>query len=419
MQTTDGDLDEVTSVGTEERISELLDDKDFQLIDQRLRQFNIFEATGSIRGELRHSNFLAFILSPTRPHGVGSTILSHFLRTLIAKLAPGQRSVSALEIALADFDTTLIERERDGIDILVEIPSIPMLVVVENKILAAEGKGQLLRYKNLTMQKFPTHHKLYVFLTPEGTAASDKEYLSLGYNELASIVEEQLLQQDSSLRADTKLILSHYVEMLRRHIVDDKRLKGLARQLYERHREAFEFILESRPEPEDMLEPLRELIETDPTFVPDHPSPRRVRFALSEWTNNKELNSCPLNKWTKTGRNLLFELQAHKSSPRINVNLILGPGEDVLRKYIFSEANKNTDLFVGLTKPLGRETSTIFMRDLLSAHAAANMEPDEKIAAIKSAWDTFLQGALPQLNVGISKILESFRASALKAGTTR
>lgn len=410
-------MDEETMINAAEQLSALLDDKDFQNIDQQFHQFNIFEATGSIRGELRHSNFLAFILSPTRPHGLGSTILTRLLRKLISKLEPAQRSVSVLEVALADLDSTLIERERDSIDILVEIPSISLIVLIENKIFAAEGKGQLLRYKSYIKQKFPDHHKLYVFLTPEGASASDSEYLSLSYRELASIVEERLREHSSSLGADIKLILSHYVAMLRRHIVDDKQLRNLARQLYERHREAFEFVFESRPAPDDMLEPLREIIETDQAFVPDRPSPRRVRFALSEWTNHRELNSCPSNKWTKTGRNLLFELQAHRSSPRININLILGPGEDSLRKFIFSEASKNPALFMGLTKPLGRDTSTIFMRDFLSTDAAAGMEPDEKIAAIKLAWDTFLQRDLPQLNAEILKILQSFGGSASKLDT--
>jgi len=409
---TNDDLDGLNLIEAEERLSALLDDKDFQKIDQRLHQFNIFEAIDSIRGELRHSNFLAFILSPTRPHGLGSTILNRVLRTLISKLDPDQRSVSVLEILLADLDSTLIERERNNIDILLEIPSIPLLVLIENKIFAAEGKGQLSRYKNLIKQKFTSHHKLYVFLTPEGTPASDSEYLSLSYSELASIVEEQLEEQSSSLRADTKLILFHYVEMLRRHIVDDKRLRSLARQLYERHREAFEFVFESRPEPDDILEPLRELIEVDPAFESDRPSPRRVRFVLSEWANHKELNSCPPNKWTRTKRSLLFELQAHRSSPRININLILGPCEDVLRKHIFLEASKNPDLFISLTKPLGRDTSTIFMRDLLSAVAVTGMDEATKQMELQSGWSKFIAHDVMSLNAAINQILISYRKQA-------
>jgi hypothetical protein len=407
---TNDDTDGAIATDLEERLSALLDDKDFQNIDQRLHRFNIFEALDSIRGELRHSNFLAFILSPTRPHGLGSNILSRLLRKLIAKLPPDRRGVSVLEIALADLDTTLVEREHHNIDVLVEMPSIPLVMIIENKIFSAESKGQLIRYKDVVKQRFPAYHKLYVFLTPDGATASDPEYLSLSYTELASIVEEQVEEPDSSLRDDARLVLSHYVEMLRRHIVDDTRLQSLARQLYERHREAFEFVFKSRPEPDDVLEPLQEIIEADPMFVLDRTSPRRVRFALSEWTNYKELNSCPSHKWTRTGRSLLFELQAHRSSPRVNISLILGPADDSVRKYIFSEASNNPSLFIGLTKPLGRDTSTIFVQDFLSASAPTIVDEATKKEEIEVAWKKFATNDLLLLNTTIDQILNSYRA---------
>lgn len=198
--------------------------------------------------------------------------------------------------------------------------------------------------------------------------------------------------------------------------MDDKRLRGLARQLYERHREAFEFVFESRPEPDDILEPLRELIEVNPIFELDRPSPRRVRFALSEWANQIELNSCPPNKWTRTKRSLLFELQAHRSSPRINISLILGPGEDALRKHIFLEVSKNPALFIDFTKPLGRDTSTIFTRDLLSAVAATGMDEATKQTELQSAWSRFVAHDLTPLNSAIIQILAAYRMQASLPG---
>jgi hypothetical protein len=56
----------------EDRLAILVDDPDFRKIDKQFRRFNIFEAIGAIRGELKHSNFLSFILSPARSHGLGS-----------------------------------------------------------------------------------------------------------------------------------------------------------------------------------------------------------------------------------------------------------------------------------------------------------------------------------------------------------
>ncbi|HEX4077790.1 MAG TPA: hypothetical protein VHX61_02805 [Rhizomicrobium sp.] len=46
----------------EGNLSALIDDPDFSTIDERMARFNVFEAMGAVRGELRHSNFIAFFL---------------------------------------------------------------------------------------------------------------------------------------------------------------------------------------------------------------------------------------------------------------------------------------------------------------------------------------------------------------------
>lgn len=82
----------------EDQLSDLLDDGAFREIDARFRRFNLFEAVGAVRSELRHSNFLAYLLSPGRPHALGSEILERFLRALLSKLpmptAPSASSIS-------------------------------------------------------------------------------------------------------------------------------------------------------------------------------------------------------------------------------------------------------------------------------------------------------------------------------------
>ncbi len=48
----------------------------------RPRTFNIFEAMGATRQELRHSDFLAFLLDPHQTHGLGDALLRALLREL-------------------------------------------------------------------------------------------------------------------------------------------------------------------------------------------------------------------------------------------------------------------------------------------------------------------------------------------------
>lgn len=152
----------------EEQLAALVDDPGFQEIDHHLRKFNLFEAIGAVRGELRHSNFLAFVLSPARPHGLGPELLLRVLRAILAKVPTGRREIRALELIVADLDRTVVHRERDNIDLLIDVKELGLIVTIENKIDAQVGKGQLSRYKAIVTHKFPSRRFLFVLLTPRG-----------------------------------------------------------------------------------------------------------------------------------------------------------------------------------------------------------------------------------------------------------
>ena len=153
-------------IDIEEQLAALVDDKAFQEIDHYLRRFNLFEAIGAVKRELRHSDFLAFVLSPARPHGLGTELLLRVLRAILAKIPAEQRRIRTLELIVADLDRTIIYRERDNIDLLVHIEELRLIVVVENKIGAQVSESQLARYKAIVTQKFKKHRFLFVLLTP-------------------------------------------------------------------------------------------------------------------------------------------------------------------------------------------------------------------------------------------------------------
>lgn len=105
----------------EQRLSDLIDDPDFQAVNRRMGRFNLFEAVGAVRGELRRSNFLAFLLSPSRNHGLGSEPLLRFLRMILAGMPADKRPIRALELIVGDLDGAVVYREWNSIDLLIEI----------------------------------------------------------------------------------------------------------------------------------------------------------------------------------------------------------------------------------------------------------------------------------------------------------
>lgn len=385
----------------ETKISDLLDDLDFQAIDRRMARFNLFEAVGAVRGELRHSNFLGFLLSPSRSHGFGALALRQILRAVLTKIPHEQRPLRALELVLGDLENAVVYREWNNIDLLIVITKLSLVVTIENKIDSKDGDGQLSRYKQITRAKHPGQRHLFVFLTPEGADPDDREYVSLSYAELAKIIESLSQGRNVESAPDASIIIRHYVEMLRRHIVPDEELHELARQVYERYKEAFDFIFESRPEPESLLGVARELLESEPTLIPDRHAPKMLRFFPDSWKEIKELN-CG-DAWTRTGRNVLFQLE-NQIPDRVVIALYDGPAPAAIRERLYSGATARPDLFRGLVKSMGKQWARIYMRELLTPAAAANMDIEEKTVAVQAGWNSFMDD-LPLLAAAVIEIV--------------
>ena len=67
---------------TDERLKELysnlLNDVDFDKLDLGLKNPNIFSILRISRNEIRHSNFLCWLLDPNQSHGLGDIFLKRF-----------------------------------------------------------------------------------------------------------------------------------------------------------------------------------------------------------------------------------------------------------------------------------------------------------------------------------------------------
>jgi len=61
----------------------VIDNPEFELLEASLDQFNVFEALGAVRQELRHSRFLAFLLDPEENHGLGDEFARRVLQRVL------------------------------------------------------------------------------------------------------------------------------------------------------------------------------------------------------------------------------------------------------------------------------------------------------------------------------------------------
>lgn len=112
---------------SEETLHKLEADTSFQQLSQKMQTLNIFEVLGITNAEIRHSNFLAWLLDPNGNHGMGDK----FLREFVSKL--GQREVVPENVTVC-----IVRREWQHIDLLVLCQKEKYLLCVENKVFSGE-----------------------------------------------------------------------------------------------------------------------------------------------------------------------------------------------------------------------------------------------------------------------------------------
>ena len=227
------------------------DNEDLEQLETILARFNLFESLGLVRQEIRHSAFIRWFLDPSETHGWGDFPLRQFLRRVIEA---GEEHKHKGDLpSLFDLDNwnlgqAQVLKEWRNIDILILDEENRFVCAIENKVDSDESDGQLKRYKEIVDQVFGGYKKAFVFLTISGYAPSGEAYIPMSYGYLTPIIENTLERRESQANDEIKLFVRQYLEMARRHIVEDSDVQKLCRRLYRSHRRALDLIFEHRPD---------------------------------------------------------------------------------------------------------------------------------------------------------------------------
>ena len=229
-------------------IRELLDDKAFKdyAALTKERDFNAFEVLRYSDYEIRHSNVLAWLLTPGETHGVRDTFLKRVGECLRQKKHSGK--LQPLDIAAGfDAEDVRVERERDYVDVMVFFEKEPqILLVVENKPCrrTSEHVKQLRRYvKEQFEERGATYRVQGVLLTasPSGDP-KHKDYLHLSWHEVRCLVAS-LLEEGCVSSAEVTAFLRHYIDIVDRNILGQGPSSDSFRRLLKDHGPTLERML--------------------------------------------------------------------------------------------------------------------------------------------------------------------------------
>jgi hypothetical protein len=153
-----------------------------------------------------------------------------------------------LDIATCQFEEVRVRREWANIDLLIELPSDRVVVIIENKIYSGEHSDQLTRYYSIVENRYAGWTILALFLTPTGDLAAKHvermRYAPVSYGLVRAVIDDILIGQPETLDGDVQIALRHYRDLLRSQIAMEGTTEPaqIARRLYIEHRKAVDLI---------------------------------------------------------------------------------------------------------------------------------------------------------------------------------
>jgi hypothetical protein len=384
----------------------VVNNPDLEQLEALLAEFNIFEAIGVVWQELRHSDFLAFLLNPAENHGLGDIFLKKFLMRLLIEAQDSP--LSAIEIDVVNLQGAEVQREWRNIDILIQDPVNRLVCAIENKVDTTEHSDQLRRYREIVGREFAGQRSIFIYLTPEGDEPSDENYLSFSYAQMAELIDTVCQAYKSTLKPDVFTLMTHYPKMLRRHIVSDSEIAQLCRKIYQKHQRALDLIFEHLPDRQlEIANKLKENIENakpNEGFLANQYdyAKRHVTFADAQ----RETLAAKLRSqgWSLERLNIYFDF--HNTSDQLTLKLYIGPNQPsqpTIQKAIYQYAQRHPKIFRGASKRLGKWT-VIYKKQFLSPTDYEDADIESLINKIQIEWKKFLAEDLPTIRQALAEI---------------
>lgn len=366
------------------------DNPELARLESLLTRFNLFEAVGVVRHELRHSDFLAYLLDPSRSHGLGSLFLREFLQAV--QLTSGAESALALlDLDALDFRQSFVLREWHYVDILVVDSANQLAVIIENKIGTSEHSDQLNRYYTNFARHYPGYNPIALYLTPDGDEPRNSpDYQAVSYTLVCEVIEKIAQNNRAAIDSEVVIVLEHYAQMLKRHILSDTEVAELCRNIYQQHKQALDLIFEHRPDQQvQIYQYVKSLVQQETDLKIGGNGKNGIVFSLHEWQNSPRHGG-------EVGENIcwLLYFEFINKTDSLTLALKVIPGDLLEREKHLQMAQKYK--FRGFSTRLNRGYSVI--SSVLFLTESDYEKPQEEIEAIIfEKWLEYRHDEMPRI----------------------
>ena len=250
-----------TGIKEKELLQQFLQDKRIKNLQQTIAElrkkenekFNIFKILKLDKYEIRHSNFLAWLLNPKESHNLGDTFFKQFFQVALKK---NVEDIDTSDIRIVTEYPANVEKTSRRIDILLySATNNDFVCVIENKYGSEEHTGQCQAYKSF-IEKYSQFRnysrKIYIFLdldtpTDEQLYKELEGYKPITYRDIFNILSE--IQQNLRQCNYASETIKQYTEIIKEnYTMIDKEIKKQYRTIYDTYKEVFDIFEEYQKE---------------------------------------------------------------------------------------------------------------------------------------------------------------------------
>ena len=319
----------------------VIENKDLELLEDKLASFNLFEAIGMYGQEIRHSTTLAFFLDPSKGHGLGQYFLKKVLKGF-ASSAKGKVEISPIDIDCADLADVEVRREWENIDLLLISNENKLVIAVENKIFSREHGSQLKTYRSKIHKQadWSGYKKIFIFLTIDGDVPSYKEeekyWASYTHENVVNFLEVSLKAKFNELATDQSVLIRHYIELMRRHVLPKSEIAELAQKIYANHKHALDIIFKHIPDQHLVFgNHIENKVSQTQGLLNCVSSKRYKRFKDNTWTFCDEL--CE-NSTAFSDCGVAFEFDVQKNLSNVGLKIVVGNPPNSKKRNLLRDA---------------------------------------------------------------------------------
>ena len=290
-----------TNITDLESLEQFVVDNDRLLeLEARIGRFNIFDALGIVNAEIRHSNFLAWLLDPSESHGLGGLFLKAVLMDLLRQTPVEQRLFSPIVLDGGELRGVEVRREWKNIDLLITCDDPSFVIAIENKVGSGEHSDQLNRYRKIIEDApgLAKHaHRQFVFLTPEGDSPSDEAWTEYSYADLFRVLSRVRRAAANQIGDDVSTFLDHYLRLIGTRFMNDDRIDELCNEIYKNHRQAIKLILDRVDSDETpAIDAAAEVLEADSRWIVLNRTGKHLYFIPAVWKDALVCSALNKNK---------------------------------------------------------------------------------------------------------------------------